>query len=73
VLSHQLENEDEVDQEIFVKVIFLPLTWIDTTIFTARESVSRFISSLENDVVVKFLNGLDMDENFENASMETLD
>jgi hypothetical protein len=30
-----------------------------------------FLSSLENDVVILFLSGLDMDENFETSYMET--
>jgi hypothetical protein len=73
VLSYQPEKEDEVVQEIVVKGYFPPS---ETNIsmkkyFQQGKVFQSFLSSPENDVVVQFLGGLDMDEDFETASMET--
>jgi hypothetical protein len=73
VLSYQLEKEDEFDQEIVVKGYFPPS---ETNIsmqqdFHQGKVFQSCPSSPKNDVVVQFLNGLDMDEDFETASMET--
>jgi hypothetical protein len=73
VLSYQPEKEDEVDQEIVVKGYFPPS---ETNIsmqqdFQQGKVFQSCLSSPENDVVVQFLNGLDMDEDSETASMET--
>jgi hypothetical protein len=61
------------DQEIVVKGYFPPS---ETNIsmqqdFQQGKVFQSFLSSPENDVVVQFLSGLDMDEDSETASMET--
>jgi hypothetical protein len=73
VLNHQLEKEDEVDQEIVVKGHFpSPEADIDIQQYFQQDKVFQScLSSPENDVVVQFLSGLDMDEDSETASMET--
>jgi hypothetical protein len=73
VLSYQPEKEDEVDQEIVVKGYFLP-SETNASVqqdFQQSKVFQRCLSSPENDVVVQFLNGLDIDEDSETASMET--
>jgi hypothetical protein len=73
VLNHQPENEDEVDQEIVVKGHFLsPETNEDMQQDFQQDKVFQScLSSPENDVVVKFLSGLNRDEDSEAAYMET--
>jgi hypothetical protein len=73
VLNHQIEKEEEVDQEIVVKGYFpSPETNIDIQQYFQQDKVFQScLSSPENDVVVQFLSGLDMDEDSETASMET--
>jgi hypothetical protein len=70
-LSHQIK--EEVDQEIFIKCIFLsPRTNADVQQYFQQDKVFQgCLSSLENDVVILFLNNLDMDENFEISPMKT--
>jgi hypothetical protein len=73
MLNHQLEKEDEVDQEIVVKGhLPSPETNIDIQQYFQQDKVFQScFSSPENDVVVQFLSGLDMDEDSKTASMET--
>jgi hypothetical protein len=65
--------EDEADQEIVVKIHF-PSPELDEDIqqdFQQDKVFQSCLSSPVNDVVVQILSGLDMDEDFETASMET--
>jgi hypothetical protein len=73
VLNYQLEKENEADQEIVVKGYFPPS---ENNIsmqqdFQQGKVFQSCLSSPENDVVVQFLSGLDMDEDSKIASMET--
>jgi hypothetical protein len=71
VLNHQIK--EEVDQEIVVKSHFpSPETNVDVQQYFQQDKVFQScLSSLENDVVILFLSSLDMDKDFETASMET--
>jgi hypothetical protein len=71
VLNHQIK--EEVDQKIVVKSHFpSPETNVDVQQYFQQDKVFQgCLSSLENDVVILFLSGLDMDEDFETSSMET--
>ena len=71
MLNHQIK--EEVDQEIVVKGHFpSPETNVDVQQCSQQDKVFQgCLSSLENDVVILFLSGLDMDEDFETSSMET--
>jgi hypothetical protein len=68
MFSYQPEKEEEVSPESIVQGHFLhPEISMDSQ----REKVFQSIfSSLENDIVVKFLRNMDMDEDSEIASME---
>jgi hypothetical protein len=70
-LNHQIK--EEVNQEIFIKGIFLsPRTNADVQQYYPQDKVFQgCLSSLENDVVILFLNNLDMDKDFENSHMKT--
>jgi hypothetical protein len=73
MLSFQPEKADEVDQDIVVKGYCPPS---ETNInmqqdFQQGRVFQSCLSSPENDVVVQFLSVLDMDEDYETASMET--
>jgi hypothetical protein len=73
VLNYQLENEDEVDQEISIKGR-CPSSELNVDIqqdFQQDKVFQSCLSSPENDVVIQFLNGLDIDEDFETTYMET--
>jgi hypothetical protein len=72
VLNHQIK--EEVDQEIFIKGIFLsPRTNVDVQQYYQQDKVFQgCLSSPKNDVVILFLNNLDMDEDFEISHMKTL-
>jgi len=68
VLSYQLENEDEVDQEIVIKGHF-PSPKLNK--YLQQDKVFQScLSSPMNEVIVKFLSGLDMDEDLETAFIE---
>jgi hypothetical protein len=71
VLNHQIK--EEVDPEVVVKINFpSPEINVDIQQYFWQDKVFQgCLSSLENDVVILFLSGLDMDENFETSSMET--
>jgi hypothetical protein len=71
VLNHQIK--EEVDQGIFVEGLFLsPRTNADVQQYYQQDKVFQgCLSSPENDVVILFLNNLDMDEDFEISPMET--
>jgi hypothetical protein len=72
MLNYQLENEDESDQEIVIKG-HCPSPEINIDIlkdFQQDKVFQNCLSSSMNDVVVQFINGLDMDEDSENAFME---
>jgi hypothetical protein len=72
-LNYQLENEYEVDQEIAIEGHF-PSPKLNVDIqqdFQQDRVFQSCLSSPENDVVVQFLNGLYIDEDYENAYMET--
>jgi hypothetical protein len=71
VLNHQIQ--EQVDQRIFVKGLFLcPRTNAYVQQYYQQDNVFHgcFYSS-ENDVVKLFLNNLDMDEEFEISPMKT--
>jgi hypothetical protein len=70
-LNHQIK--EEVDQEIFIKGLFLsPRTNADVQQYYQQDKVFQgCLSSPENDVVILFLNNLDMDEDFEISHMKT--
>jgi hypothetical protein len=69
MFSYQPEKEEEVTLECIVQGhFFSPEVNIDFQHKKVFQSVS---SSLENDVVARFLNNIDMDEDSETASMET--
>ena len=70
-LDHQIKEED--DQEIVVKGHFLsPKANAYVQQYSQQDKVFQgCLSSLENDVVILFINGLDMDEDFETSPMET--
>jgi hypothetical protein len=72
VLNHLVKKE-EVDQEIVIKGHFpSPETNVDVQQYFQQDKVFQScLSSLENDVVVLFLSGLDMDGDSETTSMET--
>ena len=72
-LNHQIK--EEFDQEIFIEGIFLSLrTNADVQQYYQQDKVFLgFFSSLENDILVKFLNNIDTGKDFENTSMRTLD
>jgi hypothetical protein len=74
-LHPMLGCQPEKEEEDVVQGHFpSPETNIDIQqCFQQNEVFQSCLSSLENDVVVQFLNGLDTDEGFENASMGTLD
>jgi hypothetical protein len=75
LINHRIKKEEETDREIVVKGYF-PSSETNIDIqqyFKQNEVFQSCLSSPENDVVVQFLNGLDTDEGFENASMGTLD
>jgi hypothetical protein len=68
MFSYQPEKEEEVAPESIVQGHFLSP---EINIDSRHEKVFQSIfSSLENDVVVQFLNNIDMDEDSETASME---
>jgi hypothetical protein len=71
VLNHQIK--EEVDQEIVVEGHFpSPRTNADVQQYSQQDKVFQgCLSSPENDVVILFLNNLDMDEYFEASPMET--
>jgi hypothetical protein len=71
VLNHQIK--EEADQKIVVKSHFpSPETNVDVQQYFQQDKVFQScLSSLENDVVILFLSSLDMDKDFETASMET--
>jgi len=71
MLSYQPEKEEGVAPEIIVQGHFLS-SEININFRYDNVFQSGF-SSLENDVVVQFLNNIDRDEDSENASMGTLD
>jgi hypothetical protein len=62
--------KDEADQEFFVKSYF-PSPKLDEDIQQDKVFQSC-LSSPMNDVFVQILSGLDMDDDFETTSMETL-
>jgi hypothetical protein len=68
MFNYQPEKDEEVAPESIVQVHFLhPEINMDSQ----REKVFQSIfSSLENDIVVKFLSNIDMDEDSEIVSME---
>jgi hypothetical protein len=73
VLSYQLENEDEVDQEILIKSHF-PSPKLNKKLqqdFQQDKVFQSCLSSSENDVVFQFLSGLDEDEDSGTTYMET--
>jgi hypothetical protein len=72
VLNHQIK--EEADQEILIEGLFLsPRTNADVQQYYQQDKVFQgFLSSPENDVVILFLNNLDVDEDFEISPMETL-
>jgi hypothetical protein len=68
MFSYQLEKEEEVAPKSIVQGHFLSP---EINIDSQHEKVFQSIfSSLENDVMVQFLNNIDMDEYFETTSME---
>jgi hypothetical protein len=72
VLNYQLENEDEVDQEIIVGGYF-PSPELNKDLqqnFQQDKVFQSCLSSPMNEVIVKFLSGLDMDEDLETAFIE---
>jgi hypothetical protein len=73
VLNHRIKKEEEVDQEIVVKGYFpSPENNIDIQQYLQQDKVFQScLSSPENDAVVQFLSGLDMDEDSKTAAMET--
>ena len=72
VLNHQIK--EEADQEILIEGLFLsPRTNAYVQQYYQQDKVFQgFLSSPENDVVILFLNNLDVDEDFEISPMETL-
>jgi hypothetical protein len=72
VLNYQLENENEADQKIVIKGHF-PSPELNKDLhqyFQQDKVFQSCLSSPMNEVIVKFLSGLDMDEDFETAFIE---
>lgn len=69
MFNYHPENKEEVALESIVQGHFLsPEINID---FQHEKVFKSVFSSLENDVVVQFLNNIDIDEDSETASIET--